>query len=65
MSLIGGRSRWSLPFSEPAVWYPTLAALALEEMVEVPMAAAVVLGRILVARRRSGREADRDQTGQR
>jgi hypothetical protein len=40
-----------VPFSEPAVWYPTLAVLALEEIVEVPLVAAVVLGRLLVAGR--------------
>jgi hypothetical protein len=48
-----------MPFSEPAVWYPTLAALALEEMVEVPLVAAVVLGRLLVAGRRPRLRAER------
>jgi hypothetical protein len=44
-----------VPFSEPALWYPTFAVLALEEIVEVPVVAAVVLGRLLVAGRRPPR----------
>ena len=42
---------WSMPFSAPAVWYPTLGVLALEEIVEVPIVAAVVLGRLLASGR--------------
>jgi hypothetical protein len=41
-----------LPFSRPAVWYPTLGLLALEEVVELPMAAAMVFCRLLVSGRR-------------
>ena len=60
MSLIG--RRW-VPFSEPVVWYPTLTVLALEEIVEVPIVAAVVLGRLLVERRRPRQDAHRDHAG--
>ncbi|HWC40234.1 MAG TPA: hypothetical protein VG476_16980 [Acidimicrobiales bacterium] len=56
--------RRSAPFSEPAVWYPTLAVLALEEIVEVPLVATIVLGRLLVARLR-GPHSDRDHSGER
>jgi hypothetical protein len=41
-----------LPFAKAAVWYPTLGLLAMEELVELPVVTAVVLGR-LVAERRS------------
>jgi hypothetical protein len=40
-----------LPFSKPAVWYPTLGLLALEEIVELPIVTAVVLGRLVAVRR--------------
>jgi hypothetical protein len=40
-----------LPFSKAAVWYPTLGLLALEEVVELPIVTAVVLGRLIAARR--------------
>jgi hypothetical protein len=33
------------------VWYPTLGLLALEEVVELPIVTAVVLGRLIAARR--------------
>lgn len=54
--------RRSVPFFEPAVWYPTLGVLALEEIVEVPIVAAVVLGRLLVSRQRPYPDADEDAT---
>ena len=41
-----------MPFFHPVVWYPMLGVLALEEIVEVPVVAAVVLGRLLVSGRR-------------
>ena len=40
------------PSTHPVVWYPMLGVLALEEIVEVPVVAAVVLGRLLVSGRR-------------
>jgi hypothetical protein len=40
-----------LPFSKAAVWYPTLGLLALEEIVELPIVTAVVLGRLIAVRR--------------
>jgi hypothetical protein len=39
-----------VPFSKPAVWYPTLGLLALEEVVELPIATAMVLGRLVLTR---------------
>lgn len=40
-----------LPFSRPAVWYPTLGVLALEELVELPVVTAAVLVRLALADR--------------
>jgi hypothetical protein len=40
-----------LPFSKAAVWYPTLGLLALEEIVQLPIVTAVVLGRLVVTER--------------
>ncbi len=40
-----------LRFSKPAVWYPTLGLLALEEIIELPIVTAVVLGRLVAVRR--------------
>jgi hypothetical protein len=40
-----------LPFSRAAVWYPTLGLLALEEIVELPIVTAVVIGRRVAERR--------------
>ena len=39
-----------LPFAKPAVWYPALGLLALEELVELPIVTAVVVGRLVVER---------------
>jgi hypothetical protein len=49
-----------LPFSKPVVWYPTLGILALEELVELPIVTAVVLGRLVMA----GRARRPDETGE-
>jgi hypothetical protein len=40
-----------LPFAKPVVWYPTLGLLALEEIVELPIVTAVVLGRLVLTGR--------------
>jgi hypothetical protein len=47
-----------LPFSKPAIWYPTLGLLALEEIVELPIVTAVVLGRLVVRGRARHPETD-------
>lgn len=54
-----------VPFSKAAVWYPTLGVLALEEVVELPIMTAMVLGRLLVAGRRGHPEAGRSSVVQR
>jgi hypothetical protein len=41
-----------VPGSEPLLWYATLGLLGLWEIVEVPVAAAVVVGQLLVRGRR-------------
>ena len=40
------------PISEPVLWTAALGLLSLWEIVEVPVAAALVVGRLLVRRRR-------------
>ncbi len=46
-----------LPFSKSALWYPTLGFLAVEEIVELPIVTAVVLGRLITAGRSRPPEA--------
>ena len=48
-----------VPFSKSAVWYPTLGMLALEEVVELPIVTAVVLGRLVLTRRSRPPESDK------
>ena len=48
-----------LPFSKAAIWYPTLGLLALEELVELPIVTAVVLGRLVAVRRSQHPETDK------
>jgi hypothetical protein len=48
-----------LPFSKPVVWYPTLGLLALEEIVELPIVTAVVLGRLVGTGRARHPETDK------
>jgi hypothetical protein len=49
-----------MPFSSRVLWYPMLVVLALDEIAEVPLAAAMILGRLLVSDRPPYPVADRD-----